>query len=363
MGQGIGEAVSYFGNRRLASQAAEDAKKMFDYQMAGMQEMFPLTGAAQQAGMDIYEGGGFDQIEDFLNKSWRPTNLQRQLFEFFGGTTPKGMKRYGAKESGPLAGRGIPMLEDTLGYLEGLIPTAQELGETGFRTDIGPAQDYALNLFEREMVPELAERFGSPQGGSGSRDAYLRAAGDVSSELGAMQVALDEAAAARRLQGLQSGTVQGLFTGPMDEATQFALMGGQVGQNYGQAMKAAHPGGALLGALPTFVNAATSGGFFQPGYPTGGTDTGNLFSALGQTAGPALGAAGDWLADWIGGWGSGGGASMGSGSLPTGSLVGGGDWFGGGSPGGVATGSLVGDIGSANEISSISGGGWSTLFA
>ena len=309
---GSGWYGQIYGNKQIAGQQANAADDLMEQQFALMQDMFPFSSDIQSFAQDLYGGGGFDEIQDYLMNPTKPTNLQRQLFEFFGGQEPskggggKQYKRYGAKQSGPLAGMGMPMLEEATGWLRDLIPYGQELAETGFRTDIGPAQDYAMRLFNREMIPELAERFGPPGQGSGAQGAYGRAMGDVSSELGAMQVALDEAAAQRRLQALQSGTVQGLFTGPLDRTMQFALAGGQVGQNYQQSMDMARPGRGLLGALPAITQGATSGGFIQPGFPTSGTDMGNLFSALGQSTG-SMGQLGNALADWIGGWGSGGG--------------------------------------------------------
>jgi len=290
-----------------------------------LQPMFPFTEDLQTFARDLYGDGGFDAIQDYLEKPTRPTNLERQLFEFFGGQEPsrkgggKQYKRYGAKQSGPLAGMGIPMLEETLGRLESLYPYGEDLARTGFRTDIGPAQDYALRLFEREMVPELTERFGSNITGSGYQNALFGTAGDVASQLGAMQVALDESAAARRLQALQpGGAVQSIFEGPLNKATEFATMGGQVGEAYKNAMDMARPGRGYLAALPMFVQGATSGGFIQPGYPTSGTDFGNLFSALGQTSGNIAGGIGQGIVDILRGWGSGGTSATGGVGTKTG---------------------------------------------
>lgn len=328
VGQMGGSLIDVFGNFYGQSRLQKDQQNWYESMMRDqfeqLQEMYPLTGILQNLGMDIYgDKGNQKEIIRFLENPIRLTNLERQLFEFFGGQPSGWLNVYGARESGPFGGRGYEMLGEATGLLKSLIPYGEDLAGTGFRTDIQPAEDYALRLLEREMVPELAERFGANITGSGFQNALLGAAGDVASELGSLQVALDEAAASRRLQALQSGTVQNLFTAPLNLTTGFLTAGAQAGEAYRQAAESSRPGARLLGYMPQFVQAATSGGFIQPGYPTGGTSAGNLFSALGQAAPSMLGnvgrLVGGLLDNWLDGQGNNSNTIVGSGGItPTG---------------------------------------------
>ena len=299
--------------------AAKEADENRDWQedmMASSQqylsEMFPFSQDVTNFAQDLYGGGGFSSIEDYLTNPTKPSNLQRQLFEFFGGQIPpKGRGNQhrmwtnrGAPESGPLAGLGPEMLSEATGYLESLIPHAQKWGETGFKTDIKPIQDYAMRMFDY-MIAEVDEKHGRPRKGSGWDVAMNREMGDVSSELGAMEVALNEAAAGRRMQGL-SGPIQNIFTDPLNTTAQFATAAGQAGQMYQQAIDNARPGKGLLGALQMFANIDQGQGFIQGGFPTSGTDAGNMWSALGQTASGAAGGLGDLFSNILDNWGSGG---------------------------------------------------------
>lgn len=294
----------YMIQERLMDKTYDQQMDAWREQQAYLQEMFPFVSEISQNATDLY-GGNWDKIEDYLLNPTPPSNLERQLFEFFGGTQlqPKGyykgqkypgvradkrtqrlLRRYGGGTPGPLAGMGQDYLDTAMGLMESLIPYGQDWAETGFKTDIGPIQDYALRMFEREMMPEVAERFGSNIFGSGYQQRMGDTMADVASELGAMEVMLNEAAAARRAQGL-GGDIQNIFTGPMNLATAYATAAAQAGQNYMDRVNAARPGAGLLAALPMFGNIAASQGFIQQGFPTSGTDYGNIMSAWGANAG------------------------------------------------------------------------------
>jgi hypothetical protein len=83
----------------------------------------------------------------------------------------------------------------------------QELAETGFKSDIGAATDLSRMLFEQEFIPGALEQFGAS--GLDARDsdvqaALLREGSRRATELGALDLDLSEAAADRRVMGLQA---------------------------------------------------------------------------------------------------------------------------------------------------------------
>jgi hypothetical protein len=321
---GSGWYGQIYGDKARQREALNAQEDMMDEQFAQMQSMFPFVNMISDQATNFY-GNQWDKIEDYLRHPTPPSNLERQLFEFFGGTVPEkgyyrtggGKKggpgaltnrllgRYGAGESGPLAGQGQVFLDEATDYLRSLIPYAEDWAETGFKTDIQPIQDYAMRMFEREMMPTTVERFGPNITGSGFQHAMGELMGDVSSKLGAMEVGLSEAAADRRMQGL-TGPIQNIFTGPMNLATAFATAAAQAGQNYMNRVDQARPGAALLGSLPMFANVDAMQGSIQGGFPTSGTDWGNVGSAWGQVAGNIGSNVGNILGqlpweDWFGG--------------------------------------------------------------
>jgi hypothetical protein len=82
----------------------------------------------------------------------------------------------------------------------------EELMETGFKTPLQPAIDLSSRLFEEEFVPNALEQFGIR--GLDARDsdtsaALLREGSRRSTELGALDMDLQEAATNRRLLGAQ----------------------------------------------------------------------------------------------------------------------------------------------------------------
>lgn len=89
-----------------------------------------------------------------------------------------------------------------------LLPSAQNIANTGLPTNLDPIIAQSMNLFNQEIVPELANQFGFLGGGgqnilSGDFGAALaREGGNIATDLGALQVDLDEASAGRQLEGL-----------------------------------------------------------------------------------------------------------------------------------------------------------------
>jgi len=165
-----------------------------------------------------------------------------------------------------------------------IIPGATQLAQTGFPTSIAPVQQAALRQFYRQDVPALANQFAG-QTGTFSTDFLNQlgqTAGDIETNLGALQTQLDEAAAGRRVQGL--GLLPGL-------ATASAGLGPAIGQDLfstenqiNQAQQALMPGYRGLQSFLQLSGAGTPG---QTGpYMTGNfpSQTSNLLAGLGQLA-------------------------------------------------------------------------------
>ena len=115
----------------------------------------------------------------------------------------------------PFLSQALGGLDSALGlYDETLLPGVRDLANTGFRTDVSPIAEQMLRQFQGELIPGLAEKF-SFLGGGGqtlSSDfgaAAARAGGDLFSDIGALQVGADEAAAGRRVGGLELGGLLG----------------------------------------------------------------------------------------------------------------------------------------------------------
>lgn len=90
-------------------------------------------------------------------------------------------------------------------YRDVLGPGIRDLAATGFKTDIQPAVDLSSYLFKNEFLPAAAEQYG--QLGLNPRDsdfgsAIAREASRRATELGALNLDLQEAAAGRRAAGI-----------------------------------------------------------------------------------------------------------------------------------------------------------------
>lgn len=96
---------------------------------------------------------------------------------------------------------------DMGGLIERTAGQQQELSETGFKTDISPAVDLSRRLFEEEFIPGALEQFGSlglDARDSDTQGALLREGSRRATELGALDIDLSEAAAGRRMAGMQA---------------------------------------------------------------------------------------------------------------------------------------------------------------
>lgn len=105
----------------------------------------------------------------------------------------------------PITSVGVP-------NLQGLVGGIEEAGQTGFRTDLDPIIAQSLRLFETELVPQIQQGFANQGLGPFSSDLGLALSGagaDIATNLGALQVEADEAAADRRLSAL--GLTPGAF--------------------------------------------------------------------------------------------------------------------------------------------------------
>jgi hypothetical protein len=98
---------------------------------------------------------------------------------------------------------------DTSGLLDRTSDFQRELMDTGLKTDIQPAVDLSSRLFREEFVPGALEQFGIR--GLDARDsdvssALLREGSRRATELGALDLDLQEAATGRRMQGAQGAS-------------------------------------------------------------------------------------------------------------------------------------------------------------
>jgi hypothetical protein len=101
------------------------------------------------------------------------------------------------------------LAESVLGFapeitqqLRGLVPGALDLANTGFRTPIQPAVDFATNVFREDLLPQLLERAGGGLASSSFLDSSMEQARRLAIELGVQDIGLQESASARRVQGL-----------------------------------------------------------------------------------------------------------------------------------------------------------------
>ena len=99
---GSGWYGQIYGDKARQREALNAQEDMMDEQFAQMQSMFPFVNMISDQATNFY-GNQWDKIEDYLRHPTPPSNLERQLFEFFGGTVPeKGYYRTGGgKKGGP----------------------------------------------------------------------------------------------------------------------------------------------------------------------------------------------------------------------------------------------------------------------
>lgn len=141
-------------------------------------------------------------------------------------------------------------LQSTLNVFDEIIlPGAQELATTGFRTDIQPIIDQQQRRFERETIPQLREQFAGQTGtfSSDFLNAITNAGADLNTELGALQVELDEAAASRRASGIP--ILSQLQTGRLGLPISVGNDLFQAGQAFRQVDESLRPGARQLNLL------------------------------------------------------------------------------------------------------------------
>ncbi len=232
-------------------------------------ELFFTPKVAKKVAKDIFKGKKGKQaradLADFLSTALELTGFETGAFDFLRGIQGLG--------------------PDFISQLQGLGAPAQELVDTGFRTDIQPVIDAELRRFSRETIPGVAERFGSALSGSGFQQATAAAAADLGIELGALQTALDEAAAGRRITGLQ--LAPGIFGAPTAAGLTFGNQFLDVGGRERGLLEAQRPGARLAEGLGFLTGIETRQGFQQTGGTGQPSDFASIVSALGAIASPA----------------------------------------------------------------------------
>lgn len=165
---------------------------------------------------------------------------------------------------------------------ENIFPALQELTSTGFRTSAEPIAQQQLERFQQEVVPGLAEQF-SFLGGGGSvlssdfGAAAAREGGNILSDIGALQVGLDEAAAGRRQAGLGEAALLG---------TQRAALPLDFGEAFRQEELAGRPGGQLLSFLDQLAGIVERDPIVQANVSTGKSSAFGI-NAQGSYSGPS----------------------------------------------------------------------------
>lgn len=179
------------------------------------------------------------------------------------------------------------------GPLGAILPDALDAAHTGFRTDMSPIIAEEQRRYRDETLPLLKEQFAPATGlfatdflGAGEREGAA-----MGSRLGAQQVELDEAASARRLQGipLYSALFQANTAIPLNLASDVYSLGNQL-----------DPGARLLNFLGSASTLAQGTSAVQAGYPTGtgGGGSAGAVGALGSLI-PGLVKAGTSLWDYF----------------------------------------------------------------
>jgi len=279
----------------VARRDASDLQLTLSPQLRIIQELFGNTPVYNKSGTRIirYEPG--DGANIFSDPNTVPdsalTPMQRLIRGYiynkgpsktFNTTLPTslGLDAYDAYTS------------DSMGPLAAVMPYALEAAKTGFRTDMSPIIAEEQRRYRDETLPMLKEQF-APATGLFATD-FLGATGRegaaMGSRLGAQQVALDEAAADRRMQGipLYSAMKQSNIAIPLNLATDFSALGGMLDQS--------SDAGRLMSMLGLTANLAGGTTAVQPGYPGMSTTSGlgALGSALGG-AGGGIGKAIDYI--------------------------------------------------------------------
>lgn len=189
------------------------------------------------------------------------------------------------------------LLEESTDFLTELLEgPVGELVETGFRTDAGPIFEEAFRQFETRALPEAAERAGALFGVSSSPfiAAGTRAGQELFGQASAAQVALDEAAAARRLSGLPfAANLAGARLALPLGATQDVLSIGNLLRGI-QSQQQGRP----LDVFAQLAGLESRGPFVQQGFPTT-SSTVQILQALANTL-PATTGGGGGIGEILG---------------------------------------------------------------
>jgi len=198
--------------------------------------------------------------------------------------------------------------KDTTNFFDQyLMPAAQELVTTGFRTDIDPIREAMLRDYNMNWAPAEQEKF-LGQTGSFASDwlgRLVTGGQGLYTDLGSIQAQLDEAAAQRRAAGLLPSSQLALTRQDLPTAVANSML--SFGGQSRLAQEALRPGGRVLDVLGILGGQGAPGqlGFVGSGaFPS---QTSQLLAGLGQAA-PAFSAASNLLGNinW-GNWGGGGG--------------------------------------------------------
>lgn len=154
--------------------------------------------------------------------------------------------------------------EEVMGSFEGMMGTEDAIWaslmeglETGFRTDVDPLVAQMEQYYREEALPQLAEDYIGTSGLSSTDfgSAMARMASQLATNVGALQVEADEAAAIRRAGLLEAAPAISMetFSGP------FAAAAG--GQALREQEMALEPGARLW---DTYMQMYTASGLDQP---------------------------------------------------------------------------------------------------
>lgn len=265
-------------------------------------------------------GGGGPSLGDLLEAQSFLPDLQ-PLFQgprlagdltsslFSNPRNRKELKRFlkrpvGLTEAEKAAASGLnqlgPGIQSGIENLEGLAPFAQELVETGFETDLQPIVDLEQRRFGRETIPGLAERFPSlGLSGSGAQGLLSSAGVDLGTELGSLQVALDEASAGRRVQGL--GIAPSIFAAPSTFGIEAFGALGSAGEQARLRKESTRRGARLQQSLGFLTGLETQQKFLQPGFAGPTVTQGGGLGGIGASLIPqAVGALGQGFFSGIG---------------------------------------------------------------
>lgn len=182
-------------------ESADDAlaaQRDWQRQMLQLQGLWDSPDIANDLMGQLFTGDNADALVDYLTNRLPLTKAERQHLQFYN------------REAGLRA-------REAAGRMESLIPYADEWARTGFPTDLESITAANKWRLLNEDAPALLEQRGFRLGLGGSGMADLLQGQGVEYELkqGELEFARDEAATARRIQGL-SGLVNQLYAAPSD---------------------------------------------------------------------------------------------------------------------------------------------------